>query len=108
MAHEIKTFHYFTNVVVQAAAMNIPRSYIRTRRVPVPWWIDECREAIRARKRALKQFQIHLIQENLVSPRCRSPYHPECEKTFLGGLCLVFIPFNTIGRRLAKATPYVG
>jgi hypothetical protein len=52
---------HFTNAVVQAVAMNIPRSSIRPRRVPVPWWTDECRYAIRARKRALKQFQIHAI-----------------------------------------------
>jgi hypothetical protein len=58
---------HFTNDVVQAATMNIPRSSIRPRRVPVPWWTDECHDAIRARKRALKQFQIQLIQENLVS-----------------------------------------
>jgi hypothetical protein len=58
---------HFTNAVVQAAAVNIPRSSIRPRRVPVPRWTDECRDAIRARKRALKQFQIHPIQENLVS-----------------------------------------
>jgi hypothetical protein len=58
---------YFTNAVVQVAAMNIPRSSIRPRRVLVPWWTDECRDAIHARKRALKQFQIHPIQENLVS-----------------------------------------
>jgi hypothetical protein len=47
--------------------MNMPRSSIRPRRVSVPWWTDECRDAIRARKRALKQFQIHPIQDNLVS-----------------------------------------
>jgi hypothetical protein len=57
----------FTNAVVQAAAMNIPRSSIRPRRYQVPWWTDECRDAIRARKRALEQFQTHPIQENLVS-----------------------------------------
>jgi hypothetical protein len=44
---------HFTNAVVQVAAMNIPRSSIRPRRVPVPWWTDECRDATRANKRAL-------------------------------------------------------
>jgi hypothetical protein len=58
---------HFTNSVLQATAMNIPRSSIRPRRVPVPWCTDECRHAIRARQRELKQFQIHAIQENLVS-----------------------------------------
>jgi hypothetical protein len=103
---------HFTNAVVQAAAMNIPRSSIRPRRVPFPWWTDEYRDAIRARKRALKQFQIHPIQDYLVPfkhlPRCRSPCLPECEKTFVGGLHLFFVPFNTLGRRLAKSMPYVG
>jgi hypothetical protein len=58
---------HFTNAIFQVAVMNIPRSSIRPRRVPVPWWIDECRDAIRGRKRALKQFQIHPIQKNLFS-----------------------------------------
>jgi hypothetical protein len=58
---------HFTNAVVQAAAMNIALSSLRPLRFPVPWWTDECRDAIRARKRALNQFQIHPIQENLVS-----------------------------------------
>jgi hypothetical protein len=58
---------HFTNAVVQATAMNIPWSSIRPRRVPVPLWTVDCSDAIRARKRALKQFQIHPIQENLVS-----------------------------------------
>jgi hypothetical protein len=61
---------YFTNAVVQAAAMNIPRSSIKPFRDSVPWCTDECRDAIRARKRALKQFQIHPIQVNLVSFKC--------------------------------------
>jgi hypothetical protein len=54
---------YFTNAVVRAAAMNIPQSSIKPRRVPVPWWTDECRDTIRALKHALKQFQIHPIQK---------------------------------------------
>jgi hypothetical protein len=57
---------HFTNAVVQDAAMNIPRSSIRPRHVLVPWWTDECLDAIRARKRALKQFQILPIQDNLL------------------------------------------
>jgi hypothetical protein len=59
--------NHFTKTVVQAAAMNIPRSCIRLRYVPVPWWTAECHNAIRDPKRALKQFQIHPIQENLFS-----------------------------------------
>jgi hypothetical protein len=58
---------HFTNAVLQAAAMNIPRSSIRPRRIPVPWWTDECGDTIRARKHALRQFQIQPTQENLVS-----------------------------------------
>jgi hypothetical protein len=61
---------HFKNAVVQTAAMNIPQPSIGSRRVPVPWWSDECRDAISARKRALKQFQIHPIQDNLVSFKC--------------------------------------
>jgi hypothetical protein len=103
---------HFTNAVVQAAGMNIPRSSIRPRRVPVPWWTDECRDAIRVRKRALKQFQIHPIQEKLVSFKCLSAAARRtirsAKKKFVGGLRFVFVPFNTIRRRVAKATPYFG
>jgi hypothetical protein len=44
---------HFTNTVVQAAAMNIPRSSVRTRRFSVNWWTDESRDAVRAHKHAL-------------------------------------------------------
>jgi hypothetical protein len=57
----------FTHAVLRASEQSIPRSSSKPRRVPVPWWTEECRDAIRARKRALKQFENHPIQENLIS-----------------------------------------
>jgi hypothetical protein len=94
---------HFTNAVVQVAAMNIPRSSIRPRRVPVTYWIVECRDAIRARNRALKQFQIHPIDEDLVCLNASAlplAVPSGVRKDFLGGLRLFFVPVNTLGCRL--------
>jgi hypothetical protein len=37
------------------------------RRIPVPWWRDESRYAIRARKWALRYFNSYPTLENLIS-----------------------------------------
>jgi hypothetical protein len=39
-------------------------------RTPAPWWTDECREAIRVRKRALRYFRADITLENLISLKC--------------------------------------
>ena len=46
----------FTSLLLNCAEKCIPRTSSRPRRCPVPWWTDECRDAIRARKRAFKKF----------------------------------------------------
>ena len=42
----------FTEMILDAATRHIPRTSGTPRRAPVPWWTDECRAALRARRRA--------------------------------------------------------
>ena len=37
------------------------------RRTPVPWWTDDCRVAIRARRRAFKVFDRHSTTDNMIA-----------------------------------------
>lgn len=49
---------HFTSRIILAAESAIPRGTERFRR-PVPRWSDECQEAVRVRKAALKQLKRH-------------------------------------------------
>jgi hypothetical protein len=46
----------FTYTVIRVSEQSIPLSYAKPRRVPDPWWKVEYRDAIRARKRGLRNF----------------------------------------------------
>jgi hypothetical protein len=76
----------FTNAILQRS--HIPVSSTRPRRLPVPWWTDECRFAIRARKRALWHFHALPAQENLIAVKrlCARAQRPhERLNAHLGG-----------------------
>jgi hypothetical protein len=47
---------YFTSTVLRAAYRYIPASCSTLTGTPVPWWTQECHEAIRSRRRAQRYF----------------------------------------------------
>ena len=57
---------HFTSRIHLAAESAIPRGTGHFLRPPVPWWSDECREAVRARKAALRQLKRRPSNETLV------------------------------------------
>ena len=59
----------FTSLIVCAAEASIPKTSGCPKRPPVPWWTDECRDVIRARKRAYRAFDRHSTTENLIAFR---------------------------------------
>ena len=59
----------FSSTVLDAAGRSIPRTSGAPHRIPVPWWTDECRNAIRARRRASRAFDRQATSENLVAFR---------------------------------------
>ena len=59
----------FTSKILYSATETIPRTTGMPRRPPVPWWTDECKEAIRARRRAFRVFDRMSTAENLVAFR---------------------------------------
>ena len=59
----------FTSLVLNSADGCIPKTSGQPRRTPVPWWTEECGDAIRARKRALKKFDRRSTTENLIAFR---------------------------------------
>ena len=48
---------HITSQIRLAAEISVPRSSGKYRRPPVPWWSDECHEAVRARKAVLRQLK---------------------------------------------------
>lgn len=56
-----------TQSIVDAAEVAIPQSGGRLPRLPVPWWTDECRLAVVAKKRAFALFKRHLSIDNLIA-----------------------------------------
>ena len=59
----------FTSLLLSCADGCIPKTSGQPRRTPVPWWTKECREAIRARKRAFKKFDRRSTTENAIAFR---------------------------------------
>ena len=59
----------FTSLLIGAAKASIPRTSGAPSRRPVPWWSDACRDAIRARKRALRAFRHNCTTANMIAFR---------------------------------------
>lgn len=57
----------FTTALLDAAGRFIPRISGAPLRAPVPWWNEECRAALRARRRAFKVFDKHATTENMIA-----------------------------------------
>lgn len=51
-----------TTAIIMAAEGSIPRSKNRGNRKLVPWWTEECRQAVRNRNRAFRQVKTHNMQ----------------------------------------------
>ena len=49
----------FTTALVDAAVQTIPKTRTSPRRVSKPWFNDDCKEAIKARKKAFSRFDSH-------------------------------------------------
>ncbi len=47
----------FTDAVLRAATIAIPKSTCRPRRVPVPWWNADCANAVRGPKASTREAQ---------------------------------------------------
>ena len=45
-----------SEIIISAAEGSIPQTSTKPRRIPVPWWNDECGKALKARKKALRIF----------------------------------------------------
>lgn len=56
----------FSNLIIQSASESIPRTSSKSKRVPVPWWSDEIKIAIKFRRKALKDFKQSPTSTNLI------------------------------------------
>lgn len=56
----------FTSRLFGIAEQCIPKSSTRPRKIHYPWFTDDCKKAINARKKALKAFSKNSNQENLL------------------------------------------
>ena len=63
------TVEQFSAVLRDAAFECIPLTSGKPHRPPVPWWTEECRTAIRCRRRAYKQFKRNSTETNLFAYR---------------------------------------
>ena len=57
----------FTTTQLDAASQHIPKTSGAPRRTPVPWWTEECKNAIRERRRAFRAFDKHSTTENMIA-----------------------------------------
>lgn len=68
-----------TNVIIGAAQAAIPMTKGMPKRPPVPWFNDECKIAIKNRRRAYKIFSKSMTTENLIAYK---KYRAICRRTF--------------------------
>ena len=59
----------FTSILYSIAEECIPKSSCNPKHQPKPWYNDECKEAIKKRKSALRRFKNHPNSENLENVR---------------------------------------
>jgi hypothetical protein len=55
----------FTNIIIDVADQCVPKSTGRRKKRHKPWYNDECKDAIKARKHALKTFSSQPTPQNL-------------------------------------------
>ena len=55
----------FTNILYSIAERTIPKSSTKPKKTSRPWFNDECKEAIKTRKNALRQFNRQPTEQNL-------------------------------------------
>lgn len=56
---------YITEVIIKAAEKSIPKTSGKSRIAPAPWWNNDCKEAIKKRRKALNNFEKYPTQTNL-------------------------------------------
>ncbi|KAG5861753.1 hypothetical protein JTB14_035036 [Gonioctena quinquepunctata] len=83
-----------TAAILLAATGSIPKSSTRKTSKEVPWWNENVRETVSARKRALNQFRQYPTEADLITfKRTRAQAElimEKAKKKFVGGLCLIF------------------
>lgn len=60
------TVEEFSTLIIQAAEKHIGRKKYNQHHSPVPWWSQECQEAIKNTKRALNRLRKHKTETNLI------------------------------------------
>ena len=55
----------FTSKLLEIASQTIPRSKANSKRVCKPWFNESCKETIRERKKALREFELQPTSQNL-------------------------------------------
>jgi ribonuclease HI len=61
----------FVKLLVEAADASIPKTSISQKQTTKPWFTDECKEAVKDRKKALKEVKRHPCQRSIESFRIR-------------------------------------
>lgn len=61
------TLEKFTNIIINAATASIGKTTHITKHIPVPWWNNECQNAIKQSKHAFNKYKRHPTLENLLT-----------------------------------------
>ena len=55
----------FTSLLIDAAKQSVPQTSTKPKKPPKSWFTDECKQAINARKEALRRFNLRPTSDNL-------------------------------------------
>ena len=95
--------------IVQSASKHIPKTSALPKRIPVPWWSEDCRIAIRERRRRDRIFKRHPTTENLIRFQkakavARKTVREAKRKSWITYITTInrFTPLSSIWRRIQR------
>ena len=97
------------NTMLRAAAKSIPKTSSLPKRIPVPWWSEECRLALREKRRGFRRFRRNPTTENLIHFRkarahARRTVNKAKRDSWISYISTInrFTPLSSVWRRIHR------
>ena len=97
------------NTMLRAATKSIPKTSSLPKRIPVPWWSEECRLALREKRRRFRRFRRNPTTENLIHFRkarahARRTVNKAKRDSWISYISTInrFTPLSSVWRRIHR------
>ena len=97
------------NTMLRAAAKSIPKTSSLPKRIPVPWWSEECRLALREKRGRFRRFRRNPTTDNLIHFRkaraqARRTVNKAKRDSWISYISTInrFTPLSSVWRRIHR------